>query len=78
MNFTKRAGTTQAKIAPNQFEEQQVNVLLEIVDIITMENIPPDVIINWDQTGLYLVPSANWTMAQKGNKSIRGLQDEKE
>ena len=42
-----------------------------------MENIPPHLIINWDQTGLYLVPSSNWTMAEKGKKrvSIRGLRD---
>ena len=78
MNFT-RAGTTQAKIVPKHFEEQQVKFLQEIVDIVTMENIPPQLIINWDQTGLYLVPSSNWTMAQKGKKRIRirGLNDKR-
>ena len=79
MNYTRRTGTTQAKITPKDFEEHRVNFLQEITDIVTMENIPPHLIINWDQTGLYLVPSSNWTMAEKGKKrvSIRGLKDKR-
>ena len=79
INFTRRAGTTQAKISPQDFEKQQIKFLQEIVDIVTMEDIPPELIINWDETGLYLVPSSNWTMAQKGTKRIRirGLKDKR-
>ncbi len=53
--------------------------LQEIIDIFTMENIPPDLIINWDQIGLYLVPSTNWTMAKKRSTRIPicGLQDKR-
>ena len=44
-----------------------------------MEDIPPQLIINWDQMGLNLVPASNWTMAQKGQKrvSIKGLRDKR-
>ena len=44
-----------------------------------MEDIPPQLIFNWDQTGLHLVPTSCWTMAQKGQKRIRirGLKDKR-
>ena len=31
-----------------------------------MEEIPPELILNWDQTGLKIVPSSSWTMDQRG------------
>ena len=41
-----------------------------------MEDIPPELLIKWHPTGLNLVPTSNWTMAQKGQKrvSIKGLR----
>ena len=30
--------------------------------------VPADLIFNWDQTGILLVPSAQWTMDKKGRK----------
>ena len=35
-----------------------------------MEGIPGELIINWDQTGLNLVPAAQWTMALKGSRRV--------
>ena len=42
-----------------------------------MEEIPPELVINWDQTGLNLVPVASWTMARKGSNRVetKGLED---
>ena len=42
-----------------------------------MEEIPSELVFNWDQTGLNLVPAANWTMEQEGTKCVRikGLED---
>ena len=42
-----------------------------------MYSVPADLIINWDLTGLNLVPFASWTMACKGSKrvEIKGLED---
>ena len=79
MNFTRRVGTTQAKITAKNFDEAQSQFLQDIVDLVTVEDIPPELIINWDQTGLNLLPSSNWTMAQKGQKRIRirGLNDKR-
>ncbi len=35
-----------------------------------MEEIPSQLVINWDHTGINLVPVSNWTMAKEGSKRI--------
>ena len=70
MNFTKRRGTTKGKIAVTNFSELKASFLEEIVDVVTMENIPSQLIMNWDQTAINLVPSSPWTMETKGKKRV--------
>ena len=45
-----------------------------------MNDIPPDLIINWDQTGVKIVPTGEWTMNLAGEKvvSIVGSDDKRE
>ncbi len=44
-----------------------------------MEEIPPELILNWDQTGIHLVPAAAWTMDQIGSKRVEvGVNDKKQ
>ena len=45
-----------------------------------LEEIPPELIINFDQTGLKYVPVGDWTMAKKGSKSVPifGLGDKRQ
>ena len=45
-----------------------------------MDEIPSQLIYNWDQTGVHLVPSSNWTVAKKGSKrvEIKGLKDKRQ
>lgn len=42
----------------------QKSFLNEVVATVTIEEIPPELILNWDQTGLKIVPSSSWTMDQ--------------
>ena len=35
-----------------------------------MEEIPPELIINWDQTDINLVTSSSWTMEQQGSQRV--------
>jgi len=35
-----------------------------------MEEIPQDVILNWDQTAVNYVPVSNLTMAREGSKRV--------
>ena len=42
-----------------------------------MEDIPPKLVLNWDQTGLKSIPSSTWTMERQGAKQAEmvGVND---
>ena len=44
--------------------------LQSVVETVTMEEISPQLVFNWDQTGMNIVPSSSWTMEEKGSKRI--------
>lgn len=80
MNFTQRRGTTKAKVSIEEFQKSKTDFLQEIIDVVSMEEIPVDLISNWDQTGLNVVPTSSSTMDVKGSKrvSIQGLGDKRQ
>lgn len=80
MNFTKRRGTTKTGVSPEEFMEVKRNYLQSIIEVVQMENIPIELIFNWDQTGLNLVPTPSWTMEKRGSKrvEIKGLNDKRQ
>uniref|UniRef100_A0A1X7UG48 DDE-1 domain-containing protein n=1 Tax=Amphimedon queenslandica TaxID=400682 RepID=A0A1X7UG48_AMPQE len=45
-----------------------------------MEDIPSQLIINWDQTGISIVPGSSWTMAPSGSRRVEivGLGDKRQ
>ena len=45
-----------SKVTPEHFDE------LCLKDIIKMETVPPQLILNWDLTGVNPVPASAWTM----------------
>lgn len=56
MQFVKRKAMTKAKVTVNHFEEVKQGYLMDIKAVVTMEDVPVDLVINWDQTGLNYVP----------------------
>ena len=70
MGFTKRRANSKAKILPGNFIEIKEQYLMDIKSVVTMEEIPCELILNWDQTAMKIVPSSQWTMEKKGNKRI--------
>jgi len=70
MGFTKRRANSKAKITPQNFEEIKRLFLIEIKSVVVMEEIPPELVINWDHTAMKIVPSSNWTMEKKGTKRV--------
>ena len=40
------------------------------MSIVGLEKIPPELVLNWDQTGIKLVPSASWTMHERGSRRV--------
>ena len=65
MGYVKRRGTTsKSKNLVENFEELKASFLEQVSTTMIMDEIPPGLILNWDQTGLNLIPSSSWTMEQ--------------
>ena len=80
MGLVKRQATTKAKVSPKDFEGIKAQYLADIRSLVMMEDIPDDLIINWDQTGIKYVPVSNWTMEVKGAKRVEvvGVDDKRQ
>ena len=72
MNFVKRKATT----AKSKYSSCNLRRHFWM----TMEEIPPELILNWDQTGIRIVPCASWTMDQKGARRVEiiGTNDKRQ
>ena len=68
MNFTKRRATTKSNPPTGDLVEIKRSFLAKVLETVGMNDIPPELIFNWDQTGINLVPTALWTMDKKGKK----------
>jgi hypothetical protein len=60
MGFIKRRGSTAMKMTVNNFESVKGLFLLDVRIAIEMEDIPPELVFNWDQTGISIVPGSAW------------------
>lgn len=71
MNFVKRRSTSTTKVSVENFDLLKSQFLFDIQSIVEMEEIPPYLIINWDQTVIKYVPVSSWTMASEGSKRVQ-------
>ena len=76
----RKATTSKSRMSVSNFEDMKKEFLQEIVDIAVMEETPPELILNWDQTGINLVPSSGWTMEQQGatRVEVTGIDDKRQ
>ncbi len=80
MNFVNRKATTsKSKMSISDFTQLKRAFLLDVYNTAQMEDIPPEMIINWDQTGVKMVPTSCWTMNVVGAKRVEvyGLSDKR-
>ena len=70
MGFVKRRANTKAKITVEHFDELKKLYLLEFNNVVEMDEIPSELVINWDQTGINYIPVGSWTMAEEGSKRV--------
>ena len=70
MGFVKRKATTKAKVNVEHFEKVRQDFLLEVKNVIAMDEIPPEKVINFDQTGINYIPVSSWTMEVEGAKRV--------
>ena len=64
MSYVKRSCSSAGKISVSHFKELHDEFLADNQAETLMHEIPDDLIFNWDQTGLSLVPTGKWTMHQ--------------
>ena len=68
MNFVQRkASTAKSRYSLQDFEAAKHSFLADVVATATMKDIPPELIMNWDQTGLKVVPISMWMMEKEGS-----------
>ena len=65
MGFVKRRVSTSAKISVTNFEEKKRQYLDDIKVNVELDEIPEEMIVNFDQTGIHYIPTGSWTMEKK-------------
>ncbi len=80
MGLVKRRASTKSKVSIENFEELKEQYLLDIKACVEMDEVPDELIINWDQTGIHYVPVSSWTMEKEGSKrvEIAGIDDKRQ
>ena len=82
MGFVQRRGSTQTKasLSDQQILHLKFTYLSQISKTAKAHKIPPELIVNWDQARVKLVPSQNWTMEQQGSSrvEISGINDKRQ
>ena len=81
MKFVKRKATTaKTKHTPADFAAAKEAFLDDVVGVVLMDDILPELILNWDQTGIHLVPASTWTMDREGSSrvEISGANDKRQ
>ena len=70
MGFVKRRVNTKAKVTVEHFDELKMLFLLEFNNAVEMDEVPSELVINWDQTGINYIPISSWTMEGEGSKRV--------
>ena len=80
MQFVKRRGSTKVKVTVKDFEILKAQYLEDIRVTVMLKKIPPQLVINWDHTGIKIVPASNWTMDERGAERVglTGIDDKRQ
>jgi len=70
MGYIKCKACSKAKFEPSHCEQLKEQYFLDIKAVVEMEDIPADLILNWDHTGINIIPGCPWTMEEKGAKRV--------
>ena len=71
MNFIQHNATTaKSKQSDADFAMLKKSFLEDVFTTVMMEEVPPELILIWDQTGIKVVPSSSWTMPRRGSGRV--------
>ncbi len=62
------------------FKAVQEQFVVDVKAVVEMEDVPPELVFNWDQMGISIVPGSSWTMEAKGSKRVEivGISDKRQ
>ena len=56
MKFVRRKATTaKSKHTPKDFAAMKRAFLDDVIAVVPMDDVPPELVLNWDQTGIHVV-----------------------
>lgn len=70
MGYVKRKRSNTGKVTVAHFEEIKEVFLANISAEVLMQEVPPELIFNWDQTAINYVSMGQWTMNHSGGKIV--------
>ena len=62
MGMVKRWVSSKAKVNVEIIDGRKQGLFLDKKNIVTFDNIPPELVVKWDQAGINYVPVGSWTM----------------
>ena len=80
MGFVKRRESTAMKMSVSNFGSVKEQFLLDVQTAMEMKDIPLELVFNWDQTGISIVPGSTRTMEVRGSKKVEitGISDKRQ
>ena len=80
IGFVKQRASTKSKVSVSNFEALKTQFIYDIQVVVEMEEIPGELIVNWDQTGIHYIPVSSWTVEKEGSKrvEIAGIDDKRQ
>ena len=57
-------------LTEEKFKEVKAKFLARVRKVAHQHQVIPQLIINWDQTGLHVVPAPTWTMEEEGSTRV--------
>ena len=70
MGYVKRKCSNAGKVTYTHFDELKEDFLADVKAELLMNDVPRDLVFNWDQTAIQLVPTGEWTMNRAKEKVI--------
>lgn len=82
MGFVKRKATLKCKLTltDEAFEKAKKSYLKKIKRSVKDGKIPPELVINMDQTGIKVIPASEWTQEERGSARVEvaGIGDKRQ
>ena len=81
LNWSFRKATTAASKLPKDWEQQGLRMTQRIAYLVKCYNVPCELVVNTDQTGIHLVPTGGTkTWEEKGSKHVAviGIEDKRQ